>query len=54
MGKRKSSPWLATTPIWMLSLLIMTNEFIYIHSICDFFRCLTVYYDHLQRDKVVL
>jgi hypothetical protein len=33
MGKRKSSPWLATTSKPMLSLLIMTNEKICIHYI---------------------
>jgi hypothetical protein len=36
MGKRKSSPWLATTSTWMLPLLIMTNEWICIHLIYDF------------------
>jgi hypothetical protein len=32
MGKRKSSPWLATTSAWMLSLLIMDSLPISIHA----------------------
>jgi hypothetical protein len=32
MGKRKSSPWLATTSAWMLSLLIMDSLLISIHA----------------------
>ncbi|RAK23250.1 hypothetical protein B0I26_101206 [Anoxybacillus vitaminiphilus] len=38
MGKRKSSPWLATTSSPMLPLLIMTNEQICIPFTFEFFR----------------
>ena len=36
MGKRKSSPWLATTPAWMLPLFIMSSLLIYIHVTMNF------------------
>ncbi|MBY6267740.1 hypothetical protein DV712_15135 [Parageobacillus thermoglucosidasius] len=36
MGKRKSSPWLATISAWMLPLLIMSSLLIYIHVAMKF------------------
>jgi hypothetical protein len=42
MGKRKSSPWLATTSAWMLPLLIMAGLLILYTCYYEIFSCFTI------------